>query len=195
MFLGLRCVPRDPFPKDLWGKKICALVVGTTGRSRGGEGGQRRPGGAAEADHRLGPPMPFPALQRLFDPLLPKGLQWYWKADFVKDLPDAAIEAHVAQLQAADPAFDYAPLPDRRRGPQQDKDATAWSCSDATWSMVIGGVDPDPQGAGAQGLGQGILGGRPSAQSRGRLLNFMMDDEATRIQGRLSATITTASRP
>jgi hypothetical protein len=22
--------------------------------------------------------MPFPALQSLFDPLLPKGLQWYW---------------------------------------------------------------------------------------------------------------------
>ena len=34
--------------------------------------------------------MPFPAMQSLFDGLLPKGLQWYWKGDFVKTLPDEA---------------------------------------------------------------------------------------------------------
>ena len=30
--------------------------------------------------------MPFPAMQGLFDPFFPKGLQWYWKGDFVKAL-------------------------------------------------------------------------------------------------------------
>jgi hypothetical protein len=45
----------------------------------------------------IGPgPIPYPALQALFDALYPKGLQWYWKGDFVKTLPDAAIEAHLA---------------------------------------------------------------------------------------------------
>jgi hypothetical protein len=28
-------------------------------------------------------------------------LQWYWKGDFVKDLPDAAIEAHLVEFCAA----------------------------------------------------------------------------------------------
>jgi hypothetical protein len=28
-------------------------------------------------------PMPYTVIQTLFDPLLPKGLQWYWKGDFV----------------------------------------------------------------------------------------------------------------
>jgi hypothetical protein len=32
--------------------------------------------------------MPFPALQGLFDGLLPKGMQWYWKGDFVRELTD-----------------------------------------------------------------------------------------------------------
>ena len=35
--------------------------------------------------------MPFTAMQGLFDPFFPKGLQWYWKGDFVRELPDAAI--------------------------------------------------------------------------------------------------------
>jgi hypothetical protein len=35
--------------------------------------------------------MPFPALQTLFDPLYPSGLQWYWRANFVKELSDPAI--------------------------------------------------------------------------------------------------------
>ena len=42
--------------------------------------------------------MPFPAMQGLFDPFFPKGLQWYWKGDFVKALPDEAIDAHIAQI-------------------------------------------------------------------------------------------------
>ena len=29
-------------------------------------------------------PLPQPALQSMFDALYPPGLQWYWRADFVK---------------------------------------------------------------------------------------------------------------
>ena len=45
--------------------------------------------------------MPFPAMQTLFDRLLPQGMQWYWRGDFVRDLPDEAIEAHVEQRAEA----------------------------------------------------------------------------------------------
>src|SRR5438093_4006122 len=40
-------------------------------------------------------PMPYPALNSAFDGLVPPGLQHYWKANFVKELSDKAIEAHV----------------------------------------------------------------------------------------------------
>ena len=40
-------------------------------------------------------PMPFPMLQSMFDGLYTPGLQWYWKADFVKELSDEAIALHV----------------------------------------------------------------------------------------------------
>ena len=38
--------------------------------------------------------MPLPAVNSLFDPLYPAGLQWYWRADFVKELGDEAIARH-----------------------------------------------------------------------------------------------------
>jgi hypothetical protein len=38
--------------------------------------------------------IPWPALQTLFDALYPAGLQWYWKADFFRELDDRAIELH-----------------------------------------------------------------------------------------------------
>ena len=57
-----------------------------------------------------------PGDQALFDPFFPKGLQWYWKGDFVKSLPDEAIDAHIAQAaQGAERAVPDASLPDRRR--------------------------------------------------------------------------------
>ena len=40
--------------------------------------------------------MPFPMIQSAFDGLYPKGEQWYWRADFVRELSDDAIAAHVA---------------------------------------------------------------------------------------------------
>src|SRR5204863_130759 len=39
--------------------------------------------------------MPYPALNTAFDPLLPPGLQAYWKASFARDISDGAIAAHM----------------------------------------------------------------------------------------------------
>ena len=39
-------------------------------------------------------PMPHPALQSAFDGVYPQGDQWYWRADFVKEIPDEAVEIH-----------------------------------------------------------------------------------------------------
>jgi hypothetical protein len=39
--------------------------------------------------------MPYPMLNSAFDALVPPGLQHYWKANFVRELNDAAIEAHL----------------------------------------------------------------------------------------------------
>ena len=53
--------------------------------------------------HGVGP-MPHAALQGAFDGLYPAGDQWYWRADFVNEIPDEAIEIH-AKFGAAMPTW------------------------------------------------------------------------------------------
>ena len=124
--------------------------------------------------------MPFPAMQALFDPFFPKGLQWYWKGDFVKSLPDEAIDMHIAQAAKAPSELSLmhlSPIDGAvRRVP---KDATAWNAREATWSMVIAGISSDPKQADAlKKCGREYWKAVHSFNLEGVYVNFMMDDEA-----------------
>ncbi len=187
--LGLQTVPPgDPFPEEHWGKKMCVLIVSHNGSAAEGEK-------AVSAVRSALPqpiidwagPMPYPALQTLFDGLLPKGLQWYWKGDFVKTLPDAAIDAHVAhgaKLPSVLSGMHLYPIDGAVHRPK--KDATAWNCRNATWSMVIFGVDPDPKNAPAlKKWARDYWQAVHPFDLAGAYPNFMMDDEG---EARLAAT-------
>ena len=131
--------------------------------------------------------MPFPAMQALFDPFFPKGLQWYWKGDFVKSLPDEAIDTHIAQAAKAPSELSLMHLyPIDGAVHRVPKDATAWNTRDATWSMVIAGIDADPKQADAlKTWGRAYWKAVHPFNLEGAYVNFMMDDEA---QGRVQAT-------
>ena len=89
--------------------------------------------------------MPHPALQSAFDGLYPPGDQWYWRADFVKEIPDEAVEIHArfgAEMPTLKSTMHMYPID----GAAHDVGAadTAWSYRDAHWGAVFAGVDPDP---------------------------------------------------
>ena len=123
--------------------------------------------------------MPFTVLQSLFDPLYPKGLQWYWKGDFVEQLSDAAIDTHLAHLKKIPTPFcgmHLYPIDGAAR--HQKGEATAWNFRDARWSMAIVGVDPDPTKAPV--LKQWVRDYWKAVHPfnlEGAYANFMMDDE------------------
>jgi FAD/FMN-containing dehydrogenase len=177
----------EPFPQALWGKKNCAVVTCYTGPvDKGPEATRRiREDLPAPLASMLGP-MPFPALQSLFDPLLPKGLQWYWKGDFVKDLPDKAIETHVERMRQSPSELSLTHFyPIDGAVHKVAPDHTAWSCRDATWSMVIAAVDPDPGKAGAlKGWARDYWEAVHPYNLGGAYINFMMEEG----EGRLRAT-------
>ncbi len=117
-WIGLITIPpAPPFPESLWGRKSCVIVWCYSGPHD-------------QADERLeqvrsfGSPlvvgiqaMPYSMLTTAFDALYPAGLQWYWRADFFKEITDEAIEIHRAFGDAAaHRALDHAPLPDRWGG-------------------------------------------------------------------------------
>ncbi len=140
--------PAAPFPEELWGRKACAVVWCYTGD-------------LAKADKvfkpltEFGSPilvgvhdMPFPMLQGAFDALYPKGLQWYWRADFFREITDDAIAAHErfgAELPTGHSTMHLYPIDGRVNDVGQSD--TAFAYRDVTWGGVIVGVDPDPDNA------------------------------------------------
>ena len=188
IFVGLKTVPpMDPFPKDAWGKRACAIIGSYNGPATDGEKLMAPLLGAVPPPlfNWMGP-MPFTAIQGLFDPFFPKGLQWYWKGDFVKSLPDEAIDTHIAQAAAAPSELSLMHLyPIDGAVRRVAKDATPWSARDATWSMVIAGISPDPKRADAlKSWGRGYWKAVHPFNLDGGYVNFMMDDE---VDGRVQA--------
>ncbi|WP_201742309.1 BBE domain-containing protein [Mangrovicoccus ximenensis] len=189
VFLGLKTVPStDPFPRDIWGRRICALIVCYNGPEAEG----RR---AMQPIHDALPDplmngmsvMRFADLQAMFDPLLPKGMQWYWKGDYVTELTDAAIAAHVAHGSRSPSELSLMHLyPIDGAVHEVAPDATAWGARNQKWSMVIAGIDPDPAKADELAAWAKAYWEAVHAENGhgGSYVNFMMADEG---QGRIRA--------
>jgi hypothetical protein len=189
VFLGLKTIlSNPPFPRELWGKRCCLLMCCYDGPEAKGKAA------LAPLLNVLPAPwfnwtgaMPYPAVQSMFDGLYPKGMQWYWRGDFVKTLPDAGIDVHLDHAAKAPSELSLMHLyPIDGAVHRIGSNETAWNCRDATWSMVIAGIDPNPQQAGPitrwtkaywQAVHPFDLGGAYP--------NFMMDDEG---DARLKAT-------
>ena len=188
-FVGLKTVPStDPFPKEYWGKRAVAVISSFNGSAADGERA------IAPLLQATPPPifnwlgvMPFPAIQALFDGFFPKGLQWYWKGDFVRTLSDDAIDTHIAEAAKAPSELSLMHLyPIDGAVHRVKPDASAWSARDATWSMVIAGIDSRPAKADAlKNWGRSYWKAVHPYNLPGAYVNFMMDDEH---DGRVQAT-------
>jgi len=150
-FLALLTVPpAPPFPEELHFRKVCGIVwcyIGETEKKLDVLAPMLEV--AEPLMHAVGP-MPYPGFQSMFDALYPPGLQWYWRADFVRELPDEAIDRHAefgARLPTVHSTMHLYPIDGAAHdvGPAE----TAFSYRDANWAQVIVGVDPDPANASA----------------------------------------------
>ena len=143
-FAFLTVPPVAPFPEDLWNQKMCGVIWAYTGEHPDAVLAPIRAQFGPPALDWVGP-ITHPALNSMFDGLYPAGDQWYWKADFVTELPDDAVALHVAfaeQLPTGKSTMHLYPI-DGVAG-RVPKDATAWNYRDAKWGMVMVGVSPDP---------------------------------------------------
>jgi FAD/FMN-containing dehydrogenase len=139
--------PAPPFPEELHMRKICGVVWCYAGADEEAAAAGMAPLLDTLPEPLLhGPaPMPHPAIQSAFDELYAAGDQWYWRADFVKEIPDDAVEIHAkfgAELPTWKSTMHLYPID----GAAHDVGAsdTAWSYRDATYNAVFAGVDPDP---------------------------------------------------
>jgi FAD/FMN-containing dehydrogenase len=128
--------------------------------------------------------MPYPVLNSAFDALLPAGLQHYWKAAFVTELTDDAIEAHLAwgpQVPCVESTMHLYPIngASQRVAPE----ATAWGHRDATFACVIAGMWPDPADNEANiEWVRDYYGAIAPHSDPGGYVNFLSDDDRGRPQ-------------
>jgi hypothetical protein len=183
-FATMTVPPADFLPAELHMHKVCAVMWCYVGPEDA----------AAELFapvqevgtpllHGVGP-MPFPALQSLFDGFYSPGLQWYWRADFVRELPDAAIEEHTRfgeRLPTLHSAMHLYPID----GAVHDvgADETPFSYRDANWAEVIVGVDPEPANAGlVRDWTVDYWDATHPYSAGGAYVNFMMDEGHARVR-------------
>jgi FAD/FMN-containing dehydrogenase len=144
-FAFLTVPPAAPFPEHLHLKNMCGIVWAYAGPLTKGEETFRPIRAFKKATLDLVGPLPQPALQSMFDALYPPGLQWYWRADFVNELSDAAITQHIHFGNALPSMHSTMHLyPINGAASRVGKKDTAWNYRDATWAQVMVGVDPDP---------------------------------------------------
>ncbi len=145
-FFAFQIAPPLPFiPEDRHGETMCLVVTCWTGPV---EEGKKAIAPLMEvapvAAEHVGP-MPYPALNGAFDALLPPGLQHYWKADFVRELTDDAIAAHVEcgpRVPCVESTMHLYPIDGACH--RTASDDTAFAYRDARFACVIAGMWPDP---------------------------------------------------
>ena len=184
-FAFLNVPPGPPFPDALWTKTVVAIVWCYTGP-------------IPDADDRFAPirsalgeplvdlvgQMPFPALQTMFDPLLPAGIQAYWRADFVKDLSDEAIALHVEHGSKPPTLLSTMHIyPMDGAVHRVGRNDTAFSYRDTGWLQTIVGFDMDP--ANADLIREWAIAYwdalHPLSEA-GAYVNFMMDEGDDRVR-------------
>jgi FAD/FMN-containing dehydrogenase len=144
-FAFMTVPPSPPFPEGLWSKKVAAVFWCHLGA-------QKDTDALLNPVHKVGKlalyglqPMPFTVLQSAFDGLYPPGHQWYWRADFFREINDEAVERHVKNSKnMPTPQSSMHLYPIDGAASRVGNADTPWAYRDGRWAEAILGVDPDP---------------------------------------------------
>ncbi len=185
-FPAFQIAPPLPFiPENRHGDTFIAMVACWAGPLDKGEKALKPFHDVAPVVAEFVGPMPYPALNSAFDALVPPGLQHYWKANFVKELTDESIAAHIEhgpKVPAVNSTMHIYPINGAVH--RVASDATAFGHRDANFATVIAGMWPDPahNNANIKWVRDYYDATSPHSE-QGGYINFASDDD----QGRASA--------
>ena len=190
-FPAMQIAPPLPFiPEERHGEPFVAFVACWAGPIEQGESMLKPLHDVAPVVAEHVGPMPYPALNSAFDALVPAGLQHYWKANYVEDLSDAAIAAHLEhgpKLPAVNSTVHIYPI----NGAVQDvgPDDTAFGHREANFATVIAGMWPDPaqNDANTKWVKDYAAATAPLSEEGG-YINFMAADDQGRVRANYGRT-------
>jgi FAD/FMN-containing dehydrogenase len=184
-FFGWQIAPPLPIiPENRVGDLFCVLVTCWNGPKAEAEQVLRPLRDAAEVKAEDVGVMPFPALQSAFDELVPKGMQNYWKADFIEELTDDAIAAHIEHGKRTPNVSSSMHLhPINGAAQRVGADETAFGHRDKNFAPVIVGIWPDPNDneANTKWVRDYYAAIHPHSGGEGGYVNFMSGDDDHRV--------------
>lgn len=179
-WFGWQIAPDLPFiPEDRIGDLFCVLVACWSGPHEEAEKVFRSLRNIADVKAEHVGVMPFPALNSAFDEMVPKGLRHYWKADFISELTDEAIAAHIRHAKATPNITSSMHLhPINGAAKRVGTDETAFGHRDKNFSPVVLGIWENPDDdAIMQWVRDYYAVIHPYSGSEGGYINFMSSDD------------------
>jgi len=181
--------PAPPFPEEIHLRKVCGIVWCVDGTDEEAEEAMAPMLSVAEPLMHGAGRLPLKDLNGAFDGLYGPGDQWYWRGDFVNEIPDEAIERN-RDWNDRMPSFKCGSHLYPIDGAAHDVPAedTAFAYRDARWSQVFIGVDPDP--ASASTLREWTVGYWEALHpysAGGAYVNFMMEEGQARVKATYGA--------
>ena len=182
-FIATMVIPGAPFPEELHNKKFCGIVWCYVGNPDKFDE-LFKPVLAKNPLFAHVGEMPYPAIQTLFDGLLPHGLQWYWRADFFNELGPEIRAGHLKfGSKIPTPLSQMHLYPISGAASRVSNEATPWAYRDAKYAGVIVGVSPDPQDADKiTNWCKDYWEALHPYSSGGAYSNFMMDEGQDRVK-------------
>lgn len=144
-FAYLIVPPGPPFPESLHGKTMCGIVYVWSGDPDKGEQATRPLREFGSPVFSIGQAVPYPAVQSMFDALLPHGQHHYWKADFNAGFSEDIIAGHLCfgpRIPTVQSAVHVYPLDGAVHDVAADETAFAWR--DVRFTHILAAVSPDP---------------------------------------------------
>jgi FAD/FMN-containing dehydrogenase len=184
-FPAFQIAPPLPFiPENRHGDMFAAIVACWSGDPADGERQFKAFHDVAEVKAEMVGPVPYPAINAAFDGLFPPGIRQYWKGNFVKELSDDAIAAHVKHGPNAPTVSSTMHLyPINGACQRVAPEATAFGHRDANFSMVILAASDDPAQDAANTKWVRDYSDAVAPHSEvGGYVNFMDDDDGTRVR-------------
>jgi len=145
IFAITRGLPVPFLPEEWHGQPVMATVACWCGSPDKDEEITSTVAGLGEVLGQAHWRMPFPTINTLFDDLLPKGLQHYWKANVAGEISEEALAVHMEHGPKV-PNIESGPFFFPINGACHDvgENETAFAHRDKAFSLVISGSWKDP---------------------------------------------------
>ncbi|HEY5623133.1 MAG TPA: FAD-binding oxidoreductase [Gammaproteobacteria bacterium] len=191
-FFGWQIAPELPFiPEERHGDLLCVLVTCWNGPHEEADQVLKPLRDASKVVGEQVGVIPFPVMNSMFDAAVPKGMQNYWKADFITELTDEAIDLHCEHGMKTPHISSSMHLHPINGAVQRvGADETAFGHRDKNFAPVIAGIwdDPADNEANIQWVRDYYDAVHPHSGTDGGYVNFMSGDDDNRAPANYGAS-------